>query len=132
MQMTSLVEQVLGDMEGCGIAPSNFTLSILVKLYGRSQDLDTALRHVETMPAKYGFVANDQVYTCLVAACANCGRMAQAYEVFRKLASPDAKAFTTVINGALQPWPGCRGQRHLHGAAAEAQQSIADPHPEAR
>jgi len=101
-QMTSLVEQVLGDMEGCGIAPSNFTLSILVKLYGRSQDLDTALRHVETMPAKYGFVANDQVYTCLVAACANCGRMAQAYEVFRKLASPDAKAFTTVINGALK------------------------------
>jgi pentatricopeptide repeat protein len=101
-QMTSLVEQVLGDMEGCGIAPSNFTLSILVKLYGRSQDLDTALRHVETMSAKYGFVANDQVYTCLVAACANCGRMAQAYEVFRKLASPDAKAFTTVINGALK------------------------------
>merc|ERR1719201_3142660 len=101
-QMTSLVEQVLGDMEGCGIAPSNFTLSILVKLYGRAQDLDTALRHVEAMPAKYGFVANDQVYTCLVAACANCGRMAPAYEVFRKLASPDAKAYTTVINGALK------------------------------
>merc|ERR1719160_1252318 len=101
-QMTSLVEQVLGDMEGCGIAPSNFTLSILVKLYGRSQDLDTALRHVEAMPAKYGFVANDQVYTCLVAACANCGRMAQAYEVFRKLASPDAKAYQTVITGALK------------------------------
>jgi len=101
-QMTSLVEQVLGDMDGAGIAPSNFTLSILVKLYGRAQDLDTALRHVDTMPAKYGFVANDQVYTCLVAACANCGRMAQAYEVFRKLASPDAKAYQTVITGALK------------------------------
>merc|ERR1719389_1408149 len=100
--MTMVAEQVFADMEGCGIAPSNFTLSILVKLYGRSQDLDTAPRHVETMPAKYGFVANDQVYTCLVAACATCGRMAQAYEVFRKLASPDAKAFTTVINGALK------------------------------
>merc|ERR1719271_1792011 len=86
-----------------GIQPDAILFnSILVKLYGRAQDLDTALRHVDTMPAKYGFVANDQVYTCLVAACANCGRMAQAYEVFRKLASPDAKAFTTVINGALK------------------------------
>merc|ERR1719498_1031778 len=41
-QMTSLVEQVLTDMESCGIAPSNFTLSILVKLYARNHDLETA------------------------------------------------------------------------------------------
>merc|ERR1719262_1013686 len=101
-QMTSLVEQVLGDMEGSGIAPSNFTLSILIKLYGRNQDLDTAQRYVEEMPKKYGFEPNAQVYTCLAAAYAGCGRMALAYEAFRKITAPDAKGFTTVINGALK------------------------------
>merc|ERR1719355_531775 len=101
-QMTSLVEQVLGDMEASGVAPSNFTLSILIKLYGRNQDLDTAQRYVEELPKKYGFEPNAQVYTCLVAAYAGCGRMALAYEAFRKITAPDAKGFTTVINGALK------------------------------
>jgi len=100
--MTSLCEQVLADMESSGIAPSNFTLSILVKLYGRNHDLDTAASYVETMPLKYGFEANTQVYTCLISACATVGRMAQAYEIFRKLSAPDAKAYSTVIVGALK------------------------------
>merc|ERR1719335_76331 len=34
-QMRTLTEQVLRDMEAAGVAPSNFTLSILVKVYSR-------------------------------------------------------------------------------------------------
>merc|ERR1719261_395763 len=49
-QMRTLTEQVLRDMENAGIAPSNFTLSILVKLYGRCSDLDAAFHVVETYP----------------------------------------------------------------------------------
>merc|ERR1719461_1435551 len=45
-QMRSLTEQVLRDMEVAGITPSNFTLSILVKLYGRCGDLDAAFEVV--------------------------------------------------------------------------------------
>merc|ERR1719453_1625407 len=41
-QMRSLTEQVLRDMEAANIAPSNFTLSILVKLYGRCADIEAA------------------------------------------------------------------------------------------
>merc|ERR1719284_601887 len=39
-QMRTLTEQVLEDMEETKVAPSNFTLSILIKLYGRLGDVD--------------------------------------------------------------------------------------------
>ena len=68
-QMRTLTEKVLGDMEEAKVAPSNFTLSILVKLYGRLGDLDRAFKVVETYPAKYGFDLNATVYTCLMSSC---------------------------------------------------------------
>merc|ERR1719506_424833 len=40
-QMTSLVEQVFSDMESSGVSPGNFTLSILVKMYGKNHDIET-------------------------------------------------------------------------------------------
>merc|ERR1719231_2039895 len=54
-QMRTLTEQVLQDMENAGIAPSNFTLSILVKLYGRCSDIEAAFKVVDTYPARYKF-----------------------------------------------------------------------------
>merc|ERR1719461_2211549 len=57
-QMRTLTEQVLQDMEAAGIAPSNFTLSILVKLYGRCSDLESAFRAIDVYPRKYGFQLN--------------------------------------------------------------------------
>ena len=70
--MRKLTEQVLSDMETAKVAPSNFTLSILVKLYGRCRDLDRAFRVVEELPKKYGFQNNAAVYTCLMSACCLC------------------------------------------------------------
>merc|ERR1719321_87380 len=101
-QMTSLVEQVFGDMESSGVAPGNFTLSILVKMYGKNHDLETAFSYFETLPQKYGFEPNAQVYTCLMAVCASCGRVAQAVELFQKIPNPDGKAYTTIITGSLK------------------------------
>merc|ERR1719163_2107110 len=65
-QMRTLTEQVLEDMEKEGVPPSNFTLSILVKLYGRCKDVEKAFDVVETYPKKYSFELNAQVYTCLM------------------------------------------------------------------
>merc|ERR1719163_1195129 len=62
-RMRTLTEQVLHDMEEAKVAPSNFTLSILIKLYGREGDVDRAFKVVEQYPAKYGFQANVTVYT---------------------------------------------------------------------
>merc|ERR1719468_969991 len=65
-QMRTLTEQVLQDMEAADIAPSNFTLSILVKLYGRCGDLEAAFRVVDAYATQYGLSLNAQVYTCLM------------------------------------------------------------------
>jgi pentatricopeptide repeat protein len=101
-QMTSLVEQVFTDMESSGVSPGNFTLSILVKMYGRNHDIETAFSYFETLPLRYGFEPNAQVYTALMAACASCGRVAQALELFEKVQNPDGKAYSTIITGSLK------------------------------
>merc|ERR1719182_820826 len=101
-QMTSLAGHILSDMESSGIAPSNHTLAILVKLYGKSHDIDTAFAYVDALPLKYGFEPNAQVYTALMSACVSTGHMQKAQEVFAKIGSPDAKAFTTLTQGYLK------------------------------
>jgi len=105
-QMRTLTEQVLNDMETADIAPSNFTLSILVKLYGRCRDLDTAFDRVDFLPRKHGFEVNAHVYTCLMSACISNGQLPRALEVFRTMEArrcmPDSKTYTTIINGCLK------------------------------
>jgi len=105
-QMRTLTEKVLGDMEEAKVAPSNFTLSILVKLYGRLGDLDRAFKVVETYPAKYGFDLNATVYTCLMSSCMSNDDAERALKVFDKMKSskcaPDLKTYMTLVNGCLR------------------------------
>merc|ERR1719473_140919 len=93
-------------MEAAGIAPSNFTLSILVKLYGRCKDLNRAFEIVEEYPTKYGFQINAHTYTCLMSTCISNNQTAKALEVFDAMKAqgchPDAKTYSTLINGCLK------------------------------
>lgn len=90
--------------------PSNFTLTILVKLYGREHRLDKAFEVVEELPKKHGFAANCHVLTCLISASLANGRLDRAMEVFNIMRSnppghsarPDTKTFTSVINGLMR------------------------------
>merc|ERR1719298_316743 len=61
--------RLLDDMKASGVAPSNYTLSILVKLLGRARRLNQAFAIVEEMCSAHGIRANIQVYTCLMQAC---------------------------------------------------------------
>merc|ERR1719388_441997 len=54
-QMRTLCEQVLNDMLEAGVSPSNHSVSILVKLYGRCHDLEAAFRAVNEIPRDHGF-----------------------------------------------------------------------------
>merc|ERR1719163_542479 len=105
-RMRTLTEQVLRDMEEAKVAPSNFTLSILVKLYGREGDLNRAFEVVEQYPAKYGFRANTTVYTCLMSSCVSNERLDRGLKVFEMMkeakCAPDAKTYSTLINGCLR------------------------------
>jgi len=101
-----LVDAILQSMRDQGIIPTNFTLGILVKLYSRNRQLDVAFRVMETMPKQGNFVANAQVWTCLMCACLTNNAPDKAVKVFHdmKLAgqSPDTKTCTSLIGGLIR------------------------------
>jgi len=68
----NLVDEGMGllrRMEEKGVAPSNFTLSLLVKLMNRCRKLDSAFSLVQEISAKYRFSPNVHVYSNLIQAC---------------------------------------------------------------
>jgi len=77
--------RLLKEMQTEGVPPSNFTLSILVKLYGRCGDLDEAFDVVEAYPKKYSFDINAQVYTCLMSACISNKQLSRALQVLEHM-----------------------------------------------
>merc|ERR1719456_887370 len=60
---------LLTEMEDSGVPPSNFTLSVLVKLCSRAKILNRAFEIVEEISSKYKFRLNVHVYTNLIQAC---------------------------------------------------------------
>eukprot|EP00929_Paragymnodinium_shiwhaense_P106812 TRINITY_DN7254_c0_g1_i1.p1 TRINITY_DN7254_c0_g1~~TRINITY_DN7254_c0_g1_i1.p1 ORF type:complete len:836 (+),score=226.71 TRINITY_DN7254_c0_g1_i1:94-2601(+) len=105
-QMRSLTETVLKDMEAAGVVPSNHTLSILVKLYGRCGDIPAALDVVDSYPKKFGFQVNAQVYTCLMSACIANHEHAKALVVYETMIGggcmADAKTYQTLLRGCIR------------------------------
>jgi len=71
--------KLLAEMEGVGINPSNFTLSVLVKLCSRAKKLDRAFEMVEEIPAKYNFRPNIHVYNNLIQASIQHKSMKRAF-----------------------------------------------------
>merc|ERR1719253_2054957 len=105
-QMPTLCEQVIADMEQAGVAPSNYSASILIKLYGRCRDLDGALKVMEEMPKKYGFRPNTAVYTCLMSSCIGNSRLDLAMNLRLRMLEErvplDEKTYSTLLRGALR------------------------------
>jgi len=100
-----LADRVLKTMEANNIVPSNFTLGILVKLYGRRRQLDKAFEVVRELPRKHKFTVNAQVRTCLMCTCINNNSLERALAVFEELKSEqacDAKAYQSLINGCVR------------------------------
>lgn len=98
--------QVLADMKKAKISPSNYTLSILVKLLGRAHKLNEAIALVDDFRTNYRVRPNVQVYTCLMQACLLNKRVSQALQVYNKMvvelrSLPDQKAFSVLLNGCL-------------------------------
>jgi len=101
-----LALDLLSQMRDFGVAPSNCTLSILVKLLGRAQKLDEAFKVVSELSIHHGFRPNIQVYTCLIQACLHNRRPDKAMEVQAAMDAepschPDEKAFSVLVRGCL-------------------------------
>merc|ERR1719231_1913949 len=99
--------QLLEDMRKNGITPSNFTLSILVKLMGRARRLNEAFALIDELCATHGFRPNIQVYTCLIQACIHNRQMDKALQLHDTMieeagCQPDQKLYTVLGRGCLQ------------------------------
>lgn len=101
-----VADKVLEDLDRNGIAASAFTLGILVKMYGKRQQLDKAFEVFRDMPKKFGIHPNAQVSTCLMCACMNANDLDRAFSVFNDLRKAgqvaDAKAYGVLISGCVR------------------------------
>lgn len=101
-----LADLILEDMENFNIVPSNFTLGILVKMYGRRKQLKKAFEAMSELQKRHGFKANDHVKTCLMSACFHNHDVEAAFKVFEELRTSeqgaDWKTYSSMISGAVR------------------------------
>jgi len=101
-----LADKLVANMEVYTVNPSNFTLGILVKMYGRRGQLEKAFEVAQTLPKRYGFTPNAQVRTCLMHACVNNRSIRRAFQVFEELKSSregaDVKAYGALLSGCIR------------------------------
>uniref|UniRef100_A0A7S1SFE5 Pentacotripeptide-repeat region of PRORP domain-containing protein n=1 Tax=Alexandrium catenella TaxID=2925 RepID=A0A7S1SFE5_ALECA len=88
-----------------GVAPSNYTLSMMVKLLGRCRRLAQAFSMVDSLAAEFGFRPNIQVYTCLIQACFHNRQPNKAVALLERILAdgirPDEKTYTVLASGLL-------------------------------
>jgi len=98
--------QLLNDMRKYKVAPSNYTLSMLVKLMGRCRRINQAFTMLEEISAEYGLKINIQVYTCLIQGCFNAAQPGKALALHEKIIKegliPDSMTYTVLVRGCIQ------------------------------
>merc|ERR1719236_188057 len=98
--------KLLEDMHKHNVRPSNFTLSILVKLLGRSRRLNQAFSMVEETCKRFDLQANIHVYTCLLYACFQNRQLPRALKLHDSMITeagiePDAKTYAVLARGCV-------------------------------
>jgi len=99
--------RLLDEMRKADVTPSNFTLSIVVKLLSRSKRLGQAFSMVDLLTKEHGFKPNIQVWTCLIQACFYNRQHAKAFAVYDDMVTegrcmPDEKLFSALVRGSVQ------------------------------
>lgn len=99
--------KLLEEMKSTGVIPSNYTLSILVKLLGHARRLSQAFKLVEELSQEHGFRPNVQVYTCLVQACLLNRRLERAMTLHDTMiadagCTTDEKFYAVLARGCMQ------------------------------
>jgi pentatricopeptide repeat protein len=79
-------ERLLSEMRAEGIIPSNYTLTVMVRLLGQARRLDRALQLVEDVTTRYRFKTNSHVVSALIQACITNRDLKRAVAVFEKAA----------------------------------------------
>jgi len=113
---------ILDEMCRSGVTPSNFTLSVLVKMAGRGRRLEKAFELCDELRQAFGIQPNTQVYNNLIAACIHVKRCDRALEVLERMVKEhvrlDKRTYALLLP-AVQPEDAVallRAAHRLHGA----------------
>merc|ERR1719238_348427 len=97
--------RLLDEMQSEGVQPSNFTLSILVKLMNRARRLDRAFSIVDEITKKYNFKPNVHVYTNLIQACASNQQLARGMSVLEQMIKerivPESRTYSILVRSSI-------------------------------
>jgi len=97
--------RLLEEMEAEQVWPSNFTLSILVKLMNRARRLDQAFTLVEDITKKYNFRPNVHVYANLIQACISNQQLPRGVSVLEQMVTeriaPDGRTYAILLRASM-------------------------------
>jgi len=105
----SLVDEglrLLSEMQSKGVTPSNFTLSVLVKLLSRARKpLDQSFGLVRDLSQKYNIKPNVHVFTNLIQACVSARQVPRAIETLESMVKeqvqPDSRTYQIIIRSCI-------------------------------
>jgi len=97
---------LLEEMQRDGVRPSNYTLSILVKMMSRARKLEGAFTIMEEISSKYKIRPNVHVYTNLILACASNRSLQRGMQTLEQMARdgvrPDSRTYTILVRSCIQ------------------------------
>jgi len=97
--------ELLKDMEASNVTPSNFTLSVVVKLANRSKQPDKGFELCYSLSRKYNIRLNMHVYNNLIHASTAHGNLPRALDVFKEMLSakarPDNRTYTLLLRALI-------------------------------
>jgi pentatricopeptide repeat protein len=100
-----LAEKLFRDMLLAKIQPSVYTLTALVKVYGKCGQSEKAWEHVRMMEERFNLRPTVVIYTCLISGLNRQRKYSDAYQAFqmmRRSCSPDAQCVSTMVIGLAE------------------------------
>jgi len=103
--LTSEGLRLLEEMQGNAVQPTNYTLSVVVKLMNRSRRVDQAFGLVREISQRYGFQPNVHVYTNLIQACCSNRQLPRAMDTLERMiqegVNPESRAYAIIIRASM-------------------------------
>jgi pentatricopeptide repeat protein len=97
--------RLLDEMQSNGVKPSNYTLSVVVKLMNRSRRVDQAFALVRDISQKYGFKPNVHVYSNLILACCSNRQLSRAMDTFEEMiregVDPESRTYSVLVRACM-------------------------------
>lgn len=97
--------QLLEEMQRFDVQPTNYTLSVVVKLASRCKRLDKAFELCEEISSKYNFQLNMHVYSNLIHSCVMNKDYPRGMDVFVQMLSkhirPDARTYESLLKACV-------------------------------